>query len=102
MILRIVRLPVKPEKTPDFLNHFYRIKSRIETFDGCLSLHLLTELHQPYIFFTVSCWQSEHHLNRYLDSDFFRETWQCVKPLFSDKAQAWSLEPATLCAPPFH
>jgi quinol monooxygenase YgiN len=92
MILRIVRLTILPDRTSDFLNHFNRIKHRILSFEGCSSLELHSALHHPNVFFTVSCWQSEFHLQNYQQSDFFKETWSIVKPLFEKKAEAWSLE----------
>lgn len=92
MIVRIVRLTLQPEKAEEFLNHFNRIKSRIAGFDGCLLLQLHHELHHPNVFFTISHWQSEKHLMTYQQSDFFKETWNTVKPLFLSKAEAWSRE----------
>lgn len=92
MIVRIVRLTIQPEKSEEFLNHFNRIKNRIAGFDGCSLLELHTELHHPNVFFTLSYWESEAHLKNYQQSDFFKETWSTVKPLFQSKAEAWSLE----------
>ncbi len=92
MIVRIVRLTLQPEKAEEFLNHFNKIKNRIADFDGCLFLELHHELHQPNVFFTISHWQSESYLMAYQQSDFFKETWSTVKPLFQSKAEAWSLE----------
>jgi hypothetical protein len=91
MIVRIVRLSIRPEKAEEFLNHFKKINSRIAAFDGCYSLELHSALHEPHVFFTISYWQSEAHLLAYQQSDFFKETWSTVKSLFQSKAEAWSL-----------
>ena len=44
----------------------------------------------PNIYFTVSHWDSEDHLNLYRSSAFFWETWSRVRPMFSARAGAAS------------
>ena len=44
------------------------------------------------IFFTYSMWDSESSLNKYRESNTFKDIWSKTKPLFSNKAKAWSVE----------
>ncbi|MCC6385589.1 MAG: antibiotic biosynthesis monooxygenase [Bacteroidia bacterium] len=90
MIIRIVKLPVQPEKVKEFLSHFEQAKEKIRSFDGCLHLQLLNDLNPPFEFFTLSHWKSEEHLKNYQQSELFKETWARVKPLFNGKPEAWS------------
>ena len=91
MITRIVRLPVKPDAGKNFEQLFDTIKEKIAAFDGCLSV----ELHKDVAssdYFTYSLWQSESHLQAYLDSSFFTDVWPNAKKLLHQRANAWSLE----------
>ena len=90
MIVRIVKLSFEENKVKDFLILFQEIKTTIRTFDGCLKMKLLNDLHRPNVFFTYSEWESEAALNKYRFSEFFKSTWIKTKILFSDKAEAWS------------
>jgi heme-degrading monooxygenase HmoA len=44
------------------------------------------------VFFTYSIWDSEDHLYQYRKSVTFKEIWSKTKPLFCNKAKAWSVE----------
>ena len=92
MIVRIVKLTLIPENLPVFKSHFELIKGEIRNFPGCLHLELLAEKGNPSVLFTYSHWGSEAHLEAYLKSPFFKDTWSKVKPLFGAPAAAWSLE----------
>ncbi|MFT4968312.1 MAG: autoinducer 2-degrading protein [Chitinophagales bacterium] len=92
MIVRIVKLTFKQEDIPEFLEIFEKQKKFIADFDGCSHLSLLRNKKQANIFFTYSHWQNEEALERYRESDFFRDIWSNVKQLFEDKPLAWSLE----------
>lgn len=80
-----------PEKVNDFLKVFNASKDKIRTFEGCTNLELLNDIENKNIFFTYSYWQSEGHLNKYRDSQLFKETWSKTKILFSAKPEAWSV-----------
>ncbi len=71
---------------------FDRSKARIRAFEGCLRLELMRDRLNRHVVFTCSEWTTHEHLDRYLQSDLFRSTWRKVRPMFSDKPQAWSLE----------
>ncbi|HEY0896318.1 MAG TPA: antibiotic biosynthesis monooxygenase family protein [Sphingobacteriaceae bacterium] len=91
MIIRFVKMTFRPEHASEFENLFALTRPRITGFDGCHQVDLFTDSADRNVYFTVSHWDSEDHLNRYRSSDFFRETWSRVKPMFSARAEAWSL-----------
>lgn len=92
MIVRIVRLTFKVEEIPNFLDVFEKQKKFIAGFEGCSHLTLLRDKKQANVFFTYSHWKNEDALERYRESDFFKDIWSGVKLLFDDKPEAWSLE----------
>jgi quinol monooxygenase YgiN len=92
MLKRIVRMTFREDATEAFLTIFNASRFRIRHFEGCHSLELLRDKHQPNVFVTLSVWQSEEHLNAYRDSELFKATWSATKALFLDKPMAFSLD----------
>lgn len=92
MIKRIVQMTFESQNIEVFKAFFEERKSIIKSFEGCQSLELWQDLNEPNKFFTHSIWDSEHHLNQYRFSDFFKDTWAQTKAMFSEKAQAWSVD----------
>lgn len=92
MITRLVKLTIDPLKVDEFLNNFDQVKNQIRLFDGCMHLELLSDTEAPGVLFTYSIWDSQSSFENYRDSELFRSTWRIVKPLFTEKAEAWSLE----------
>ena len=92
MIKRIVKMEFEPENVSAFVNIFKINKDIITTFDGCHSVELLRDINTQNIFFTYSIWDSESSLNKYRESNTFKDIWSKTKPLFSKKAKAWSVE----------
>jgi heme-degrading monooxygenase HmoA len=90
-ILRLVRMVFREEKISDFLEMFEERKSTIRSFPGCSHLELWRETGQANAFFTYSIWETEHDLDHYRYSPFFKETWTLTKTFFKEKAQAWTL-----------
>ncbi len=82
----------EPENISAFVNIFKKNKYKITTFDGCRSVELLRDINVKNIFFTYSIWDSESCLNKYRESNTFKNIWSITKPLFSNKAKAWSVE----------
>ena len=91
MLTRIVKMTFDPERIGEFQEIFEANKHRIGGFEGCESVVLLRDINQETIFFTYSHWKDEAALNNYRNSETFREIWGKTKPLFSSKAEAWSV-----------
>lgn len=92
MILRIVKLSIKPDCISAFKQTFDKTQSSIKTYKGCQSVELFQETANSNVYFTLSYWDTESDLENYRNSDFFQNVWSQVKPLFSQRAEAWSLK----------
>jgi len=75
-----------------FLQNFEATKTRIRAFEGCHFLELYRDKKDPSIFFTYSFWDSEEALETYRNSELFNTVWSKVKPLFSIRPEAWSVD----------
>lgn len=96
MILRVVKMTILPQETERFARVFQERRDLIAAFEGCLRVDLLkTTQADEAVFFTLSYWQHEENLETYRQSSIFKETWSIVKPLFAQKAQAWTLTGVT-------
>lgn len=96
MITRIVQLTIQPENFAAFEEIFYQSKPLIEAFGGCEKTDLFRDLDNPALCFTISYWHSDEDLQKYRSSELFRTTWSKVKPLFAERARAWSLVNQTI------
>ncbi len=96
MLIRIVKLTFKPENIASFERVFESSKDKILEFQGCKFLELYQDINHPNVFFTYSHWEEESYLEAYRNSSFFKEVWRQTKTLFSEKAQAWSVEQWTV------
>jgi quinol monooxygenase YgiN len=92
MLTRIVKMEFRQEKVNDFLLFFDQVKIQIASFEGCLGMKLMQDQQNPAIIFTYSHWKNESALNHYRKSELFGNVWPNVKPWFSDRPQAWSLD----------
>ncbi len=92
MIIRIVKMTFEKDKVAQFLELFNSSKHLIRNFEGCTHLELLNDLDAPHIYFTYSYWESPINLEHYRQSELFKTVWSKTKVLFSDKAEAWSVE----------
>jgi len=90
MLVRIVQLNIMPEHTQQFLELYAAHQEMIRGREGCISLQLLQSDENPNELATLSHWSGEDALNKYRNSDFFRQLWAQVKPLFAEKAHAFS------------
>ena len=91
MLVRIVKMEFKPEEVENFIQLFEERKEKIRSFPGCTYLELLQGTSANHsVFMTYSYWASEDDLNNYRYSDYFAETWQLTKAMFSKKAEAIS------------
>jgi quinol monooxygenase YgiN len=75
-----------------FLQNFEHTKSKIKAFKGCLLLELYRDKSNPTVFFTYSYWDSEEALEDYRKSELFHMVWSKIKPLFSTRPEAWSVD----------
>lgn len=91
-MIRIVKMTFEEEKITDFLIFFDTIKSVVNNFPGCNGMQLLRDIHSPNIIFTYSNWEKEENLENYRTSSEFQGIWTTIKPWFSEKAQAWSVD----------
>ena len=91
MLIRIVHMKFKEENIEAFLANFDAIRSKIRSFQGCQKLELYQDQKDSTRFFTYSYWDSEEDLNSYRSSPMFEEVWTKTKAMFSERAQAWSL-----------
>lgn len=93
MIKRIVKLTFRPEAVDAFITEvFEQSKAQIRAFPGCLHMELVRHLAAPNVLFTLSKWENEIALDTYRQSELFKHTWAKTKALFSEKAEAWSVE----------
>jgi len=91
MLIRLVKMHFTPAFVAEFKETFKTVQPRIAAFKGCSAVQLLQDNTNPNVFFTISHWADEQHLEDYRQSLLFRETWALVKPNFQSKAEAWSL-----------
>jgi autoinducer 2-degrading protein len=98
ILTRVVKMTFRPEETGTFMALFAERKERIRNSEGCIHLELFQDIRNPLVFFTYSKWISEEYLDKYRNSSLFSETWSLTKKLFSEKAEAWSVN-SLLCLP---
>ncbi len=98
MIKRIVKMTFREEETERFEEIFHDSCERIRACEGCEYLELTRSATDPRIYFTISLWRDESHLDRYRNSDLFKTTWSATKALFEDKPRAWSTESVKILA----
>ena|SRR5688572_27731026 len=92
MVKRIVMLQLLPGTEDRFMNIFNITKDEIRSQKGCLSLEILRSSNKTdSSIWTISLWQSADDLETYRASSLFQKTWADVKPLFAEKAMAWTL-----------
>lgn len=92
MLVRIVKMGFYKQNIEVFLENFDVTKTKIRAFEGCQFLELYRDKNNPTIFFTYSHWESEEALEKYRDSELFNSVWSKVKPLFSVRPEAWSVD----------
>lgn len=96
MFVRIVKMTFSPENIDAFLTNFATVKDKIRAFPGNNHVELWQDKSNPNIFFTYSIWNSPVDLENYRNSELFKQVWGFAKPLFSEKAEAWSVDRHTV------
>ena len=92
MFVRLVKMTFETDRIEEFLEIFDSSKDKIRTFSGCNQLELYRDKTDPTVFFTYSVWDSETHLDRYRNSELFKNVWPKTRALFSSPPQAWSVD----------
>jgi len=92
MITRIVKLNIESSAVDEFMSVLGQVRHRIEQFEGCRSLELLSDKKDRTVFFSYSIWESEDHLDKYRNSEVFREIWNAIKKYVTSKPNAWTVE----------
>lgn len=92
MFVRIVKMTFQEEKVSEFLQNFNSVKDKIRNVNGCRLLELYRDKDNPSVFFTYSYWEREQDLENYRLSELFTGVWAVTKPLFAQKAEAWSVD----------
>ena len=90
MLIRVVRMTFREEEVDNFLQVFEASKNKIRNFPGCQHLELLKDYTAPNVFSTYSLWDNQEALDAYRHSELFKGVWAQTKPLFSEKAVAFS------------
>ena len=91
MFTRIVKMEFEKENIAAFLANFETVKEKIRSFPGCTFLELYNDKNDETIFFTYSRGNDETDLENYRTSNLFKEVWGVTKPMFRNKAEAWSV-----------
>ena len=92
MLIRIVKMNFQEEEIHNFEALFEKKKQYIRNFEGCQFLELYQDRENKSIFFTYSYWESDEALQKYRHSELFKSVWAKTKPLFIEKAEAWSVD----------
>ncbi|MCV6630400.1 MAG: antibiotic biosynthesis monooxygenase [Flavobacteriaceae bacterium] len=92
MLIRVVKLTIKEEKSDTFATTSKGNREKILAFPGCKHLEMYRDIQNPQLFITYSHWEDESALNNYRNSALFKSIWATVKPMFAEKAMAWSVQ----------
>ncbi len=93
MINRFVKMTFHPENIDRFKDIFIASQPLIAAMEGCIHVELMQDINNPSVFFTYSTWESPVFLEAYRHSELFQGVWAKTKILFSDKPEAWSVNP---------
>lgn len=80
-----------PARVAEFEALFAASSPLIRQFEGVGRLELHRDAALPHVFYTLSEWESEAHLEAYRKSELFESIWSRTKVLFSGKPTAFSL-----------
>lgn len=92
MLIRIVRMTIREDRTENFLALFEASSQDIRKFKGCSYLELMRDYHKPNVFVSYTHWATEAELDEYRHSQTFISIWAKIKILFSDRAVVYSLK----------
>jgi len=84
-------MTIRSEERERFIQLFEIHREAISSMPGCQSLQIFHDLDSTCVFFTVSNWQTDDHLQQYRNSMVFKSLWPEVKSLFQSSAEAWTV-----------
>lgn len=90
MLVRIVRMTLRPGDVDRFLDLYDRVSPHIRSQPGCRRLELLVDTRYPNIVSTLSWWDDETALDAYRAGTLFGTTWAETRAMFAAPAEAWS------------
>ncbi len=89
MILRLVGLPVNPERVIDLEDTFARAQPRIAALPNCHHVSLLrTGSDDEPDYLTLSIWTDREDLETYRRSDLFKSIWPPIRATL--RAEPWA------------
>ncbi len=91
MLIRLVRLPLHPDRVADFLALFEQSRARILAQPGCRHLALWQDMDAPATYCTYSHWTDAAALEAYRRSALFGQVWPATKRLLASPALAFSV-----------
>ena len=94
-MVRIVKLTIDPAKAEAFEGLFTEKMMQIRHFPGCRHLALWKNHLPSGVFMTYSIWDNQDALDAYRHSAMFSDIWGTIKPWFTAKPEAWSLDDIT-------
>lgn len=94
-MVRIVKLTIDPGKAKAFEGLFTEKMMQIRNFPGCSHLALWKSHLPTGVFMTYSIWDDQEALDAYRHSAMFSDIWTTIKPWFTAKPEAWSLDDIT-------
>ena len=80
------------DRIDEFLSIFAESSPKIRARPGCHHLELWRSQEPGNVLFTFSLWEGPNDLEAYRQSELFRTTWAKTKALFSERAEAWSVD----------
>lgn len=92
--VRIVRMVFRSDEIQNFEQIFHNSEPKIKKFPNCFGVRLFQDASDPRVFYTYSLWKEPEDLERYRQSELFKDTWSKTKPLFEEKPMAFTLKQA--------
>lgn len=92
MRYRIVKLVFDDKSLSSALELIACASSVVRDTKGCVYMQAHRVNNDPYTVFTYSLWEADEYLEAYRNTDYFKAFWKKLKPLFAERAEAWSLD----------
>ncbi len=83
MLVRTVRMTLRPDAVDAFLGMFREAAPRIRASEGCRHLELWEDARFPNVVTTYSIWKRAEDLEAYRQGELFQATWARTKRWFA-------------------